>query len=490
MNSKKNNDFSAGSFLLIAIFFATGLWPLGIGLLLYKLGVFDIFRSGGSRSSLSQETARQQKYKLMSIGSQALSIEHMASAVGISFESCLREVQKMVASGDFGKNAYINYVDKTLVLTDLSRQNRQQNTRTSSSYSTTYSGVSKTPVHYSSGRTGGAPLDHKAAQYTAPAIQEAAGSKVTQSASSAKKPEPTAQQQKKNREKEINGDTPVVLLAIGALLILSGTLLFTGALGDILTGVPNISGLLAAISMLIGGGVSIAARIGLKRRAQRIASYLVVIGGRDYVELRELCTTCGVKEKTLKRDIEVMLEKGLLGETAYVDQGNGILILKPGAAPAKEAEPEAPTDDEGRYRQILREIRKVNDDIPDPDISARIDEMEDLTAKIFKAVQDKPERLPQIKSFMSYYLPTALKLLHSYAEFDSAGAEGDNVKTAKADIERILDMLVEGFRKQLDKLYESDAMDITTDINVLENMLKRDGLNSDGSEFGQVLGGH
>jgi hypothetical protein len=190
-----------------------------------------------------------------------------------------------------------------------------------------------------------------------------------------------------------------------------------------------------------------------------------------------------------------MISKGLLGDAAYIDQGDQLLILKPGAKPKAEKTPEpAPVDtnddnDEAHYRAILSEIREVNDAIPDPEISARIYEIESLTSKIFNAVQEKPEKLPQIKSFMSYYLPTTLKLLHSYADFDKSGADGDNIRAAKADIERILDTLVDGFKKQLDKLYETDAMDISSDINVLENMLRRDGLSGDGSDFG-VMGGH
>ena len=109
--------------------------------------------------------------------------------------------------------------------------------------------------------------------------------------------------------------------------------------------------------------------------------------------------------------------------------------------------------------------------------------MEDLTSRIFQAVQEKPEKEPQIKSFMSYYLPTTLKLLRSYADFEKSGASGDNISSAKAEIERILDTLVDGFRKQLDKLYESEAMDISSDIDVLETMLRRDGLTGDGSAF-------
>ena len=109
--------------------------------------------------------------------------------------------------------------------------------------------------------------------------------------------------------------------------------------------------------------------------------------------------------------------------------------------------------------------------------------VENATARIFNAVREKPEKEPQIKSFMSYYLPTTLKLLRSYADFEQSGADGENIRAAKAEIERILDTLVDGFKKQLDKLYESDAMDISSDIDVLESMLRRDGLAGDGSAF-------
>ena len=285
------------------------------------------------------------------------------------------------------------------------------------------------------------------------------------------------------------GSSPGILIGVSVVLFAMGIFLGTDVLSSFGSGF-ELSELVTAISSLLGGAVSLAASFGLRRRASRAAAYLTIINGRDYISLSELVSASGEKAKTVERDLEIMIEKGLFGDEAYIDKGTGLLILKAGAAPKKEAEPEPDEgDDEAKYRKILKEIHQVNDDIPDEDISARIDEMEELTAKIFKAVQDKPEKLPQIKSFMSYYLPTALKLLHSYAEFDQNGAGGENVETAKADIERILDMLVEGFRKQLDKLYEADAMDVSADINVLETMLKKDGLSDDGSGF-QVMGGH
>ena len=87
---------------------------------------------------------------------------------------------------------------------------------------------------------------------------------------------------------------------------------------------------------------------------------------------------------------------------------------------------------------------------------------------------DNPAKLPQIRKFMSYYLPTTLKLLDSYAKFEEAGIEGENLSRAQERIEETMDALIKGFDKQLDDLYRNEAMDIDSDIRVMENMLRRD----------------
>ena len=114
--------------------------------------------------------------------------------------------------------------------------------------------------------------------------------------------------------------------------------------------------------------------------------------------------------------------------------------------------------------------------IADPSVSARVNKIEEITAKIFRIVEDKPEKLPQIKSFMSYYLPTTLKLLRSYVTLERQGVGGENIDAAKKNIEGVLDNLVKGFSQQLDLLFKSDYLDISTDIEVLEAMMAKDGL--------------
>lgn len=122
----------------------------------------------------------------------------------------------------------------------------------------------------------------------------------------------------------------------------------------------------------------------------------------------------------------------------------------------------------------MKEMRRLDDNIKDEVISGQIRKLEELSGKIFEQVKLKPEKLPQIRKFMDYYLPTTLKLLENYASFEEAGVSGENLSQAKAKIEKTMDSIVAGFEHQLDELYRTDAMDIDSDIRVMEAMLRRD----------------
>ena len=89
---------------------------------------------------------------------------------------------------------------------------------------------------------------------------------------------------------------------------------------------------------------------------------------------------------------------------------------------------------------------------------------------------------------MNYYLPTTLKLLDSYALLEAQGIEGDNITASKKEIERTMDTLIAGFEKQLDRLFSSQAMDITADVEVLEGMMAQDGLGD--NKYTMKTGGH
>ncbi len=152
--------------------------------------------------------------------------------------------------------------------------------------------------------------------------------------------------------------------------------------------------------------------------------------------------------------------------------------------PQEEPAPEEPqtTGDPALDALILEkdraisEMRRLNDAIEDETISQQIDQLEDATAKIFDHVIEHPEKQGQIRKFMIYYLPTTLKLLNSYDRMDATGISGENIDSTKERIETMMATIVSSFRKQLDALFRDEAMDIASDITVMENLLAQEGL--------------
>ncbi|MDY5942034.1 MAG: 5-bromo-4-chloroindolyl phosphate hydrolysis family protein [Oscillospiraceae bacterium] len=129
----------------------------------------------------------------------------------------------------------------------------------------------------------------------------------------------------------------------------------------------------------------------------------------------------------------------------------------------------------------IAEMKRLNDSIKDEKISADIDRLEALSAKIFAQVRANPGKLPQIRKFMNYYLPTTLKLLNAYDRMGAQGVSGENIGGTMQRVESMMVTIVTAFEKQLDMLFGSEAMDISADITVLENMMKREGLSDEGA---------
>lgn len=137
--------------------------------------------------------------------------------------------------------------------------------------------------------------------------------------------------------------------------------------------------------------------------------------------------------------------------------------------------------------RAVSEMRRLNDAIEDPKISRQIDHLEEVTRKIIDLVVAEPKKLPQIRKFMSYYLPTTLKILNSYDRMDSAGVAGENITATKQKIEAMMDTIVKAYDKQLDALYGEEALDISTDITVMEQILQQEGLSGADGKDGITL---
>lgn len=161
-------------------------------------------------------------------------------------------------------------------------------------------------------------------------------------------------------------------------------------------------------------------------------------------------------------------------------------LCAPGTAPQPAAQPKAeakkPSANPDLDKMIadgdkaVSEMRRLNDAIQDPKISAQIDRLEEISLQIFAAVKEDPKKLPQIRRFMDYYLPTTLKLLNAYDRMGSAGVAGENIGGTMRRVEEMMDTIVSAFAKQLDSLYGAEALDLSADMTVLETMMAREGL--------------
>ena len=263
-----------------------------------------------------------------------------------------------------------------------------------------------------------------------------------------------------------------------------------------------------------------------RKRFKLYRRYANAIGDRTEVSIRGLAASMGLPINNVVSDLQEMIDQGFMGSDAYIDHSHMILYLNPnvvetrfvehvsepvvnvyinpedraatvnaakaaqthsasaqkaGAKSAetpkpKRAEPAKASSDPDNFEAKLREIRALNEAIKDPIVSERIDRIGELTASIFRVVQEKPERAEEVRKFMNYYLPTTLKLLKSYSLMEQQSYQGENIQNSRKRIEDVLDTLVRGFEQQQDRLFRTEAIDVEADISVLETMMASDGL--------------
>ena len=149
-----------------------------------------------------------------------------------------------------------------------------------------------------------------------------------------------------------------------------------------------------------------------------------------------------------------------------------------------EPEPEPVTTGNAEHDALLREgetavseMKRLKTSIGDKAVSAKVDRIIELTEKIFADLLDDPSDYKMIKRFANYFLPTTIKLLNAYDRMDSLGVDGENISATRQKITDILDTTIAAYEKQLDALFANQALDIETDITVLEGMLKKEGLS-------------
>ena len=126
-------------------------------------------------------------------------------------------------------------------------------------------------------------------------------------------------------------------------------------------------------------------------------------------------------------------------------------------------------------QEMLATIRKDNAAITDETLSDQMDTLCLKCEQIFRTVSETPAKAPQVRKFMNYYLPTTLKMLANYRTMQERGVSWQDMQEARNTTIRGMNMILTACQKQIDNLHKENMLDISTDIDVLEQMLKRDG---------------
>lgn len=299
--------------------------------------------------------------------------------------------------------------------------------------------------------------------------------------------------------------------AAGIVKIVGGSLLsalgFAGVISSvvfsILMGSAFGPGILGAAALCGGIGLIVGGVRGLER-VSRFKKYCKMLGTDTHCALEKLARGVGKNVKFVRKELVRMIDDGLFLE-GHLDREETCLItshetyrhyeqsrlaLEARQRQAQEETAQRQAQQQAadpRVREVLErgsafltEIRRCNDAIPGAEISGKISRMEGIVQRIFERAKAHPEIVPDLKKLMDYYLPMTVKLLKAYAEMDAQPVQGENIRGAKKEIEDTLDTLNLAFEKLLDSVFEDTAMDVSSDISVLNTLLAQEGLTEDG----------
>lgn len=242
---------------------------------------------------------------------------------------------------------------------------------------------------------------------------------------------------------------------------------------------------------LIIGGVCIFKGKRLGDQISRYKKYCTIINNRNIIPVELIAESTSKSLNFIIKDVQKMIDKNYFINT-YIDKRNNQIVLtnedfipptyEDIACEVKEDEKNDKASEVdtiiNKGMNYLTQIKEANKNIQSESMCNKIVQVEDVTSKIFDVVKHDPSKLTQIQKFMDYYLPTTLKLLNSYHTLEGQGIDRENITTTMESIENTMSTIVVAFENQLDYLFEDEAIDISTDITVLENMLVQEGLTS------------
>jgi hypothetical protein len=296
-------------------------------------------------------------------------------------------------------------------------------------------------------------------------------------------PQPQRPEEKAKKDSASRVDKGrTALIIVGWLLLAAGVLTVFEPLSK---GV--LWAALRSIAVALCGGGMLFASWKKGKKEQDYQNCVKVVGDKASIDLASLAAALGRKPRDVEKDLDDMVDRGYFGDAAYFDKARDVLIIDPAKAEVQLRKAAAESaEGKDQYQLLLMELDRCIQRIRDPGLQQKAMKIRGLSSSIFAAVREEPAKRPKIGTFLNYYFPQTLKLLNQYGDIESKEYQGENLSKTRERIEGAADLLIDAYQRQLDALYLSTSMDVDSDIDVLETMLKRDGLaGSEFSDFGE-----
>lgn len=242
----------------------------------------------------------------------------------------------------------------------------------------------------------------------------------------------------------------------------------------------------------------------LRKRVKRFKEYVKLLRGNSYCSINELAEAVGKKNKFVVKDLRKMIELSMFSQGHIDDKQTYFMLnnevyenyLASQESLKKRNEDELKKQEELKKdfndpvkmelrntiemgRDYIKQIGDISSSINKEEISKKLNRLQNIINQILKYVEQNPKKLQEVDRFAKHYLPMTLKLLNAYKELNEQPVHGDNIRNAKNEIEKTLDIINNAFEKLLDDLFEEIALDISTDISVLETLFTQEGLRKD-----------
>lgn len=293
----------------------------------------------------------------------------------------------------------------------------------------------------------------------------------------------------------------MVSLPLGVLLIIY--MLWTSLISGFL--VSSTIGLGILVAFFVGSIGLIFRGVNLRKRVRRFKRYVRYLDNKGYCLIEDLANTVRMKNKFVIKDLKRMIELGMFKE-AHIDEEKTYLMINDDVykdylnLKAQEANRykqreeqevrEEKFNSEGeelraviqKGKNYTEEIEVVKNKINNREFILKLDKLRNIVIQILNYIEKNPKKIQEVNKFINHYLPITIKLVNSYKELNEQQVQGENIKTAKNEIEKSIDVINIAFEKLLDDLFEDVALDISTDISVLKTLFTQEGL-TDKSDF-------